>query len=286
MVISNLSMISDFDRTLEQLFLLEFGNPLPFDLSFAIPDKNFKPLSQTRSTLNCYLYEINEDRELRNIEPILRHNSDGTIDRLPAPIRVKLSYCITAWSPAQATPGSEPELDEHTLLSLVIQVLLKYPLLPASILQGSLVGQEPIPYSTTILPDSSKSTSDFWSAIGGQLRPSLDHKVTVALPYQLPVTGPMAITLSLGMEGDRPFYTIGGIVWDANMPPRPVASAWVRLDQTGQVSVSDEYGRFRFEHIAAGNYTLMVRAVGFREGSRTISVPAQSGLYDVNLSVL
>ncbi len=122
MVISNLSVISDLDRTLEQLFLLEFGNPLTFDLSFALPDKNFKPLSQTRSTLNCYLYEINEDRELRNIEPILRRNADGTIDRLPAPTRVKLSYCITAWSPAQATPAGGPELDEHTLLSLALQV--------------------------------------------------------------------------------------------------------------------------------------------------------------------
>jgi hypothetical protein len=292
MVVSSLSVISDLDRTLEQLFLLEFGDPLPFDLSFALPDKDFKPFSQARSTLNCYLYEINEDRELRNIEPILRRNVDGTIDRLPAPIRVKLSYCVTAWSPAQATPGGGPELDEHTLLSLVLQVLLKHPLLPASILQGSLVGQEPLPYATTIMPDSSKATSDFWSSIGGQLRPSLDYKVTVALPYQSLVSGPMAITLSLGLAGDRPFYPIGGIVWDANTPPRPVASAWVRLDQTspavagtGQISVSDEHGRFLFERIAAGNYTLTVRAVGFQEGSRPISVPAQSGLYDVNLKV-
>ncbi len=286
MVISNLSVISDLDRTLEQLFLLEFGNPLTFDLSFALPDKNFKPLSQTRSTLNCYLYEINEDRELRNIEPILRRNADGTIDRLPAPTRVKLSYCITAWSPAQATPAGGPELDEHTLLSLALQVLLKYSLLPASILQGSLVGQEPLPYTTTILPDTSKATSDFWSAIGGQLRPSLEYKVTIALPYQPPVSGPMITTLGLGLVGDRLFYTIGGTIWDANTPPRPVASAWVRLDQTGQTYVSDENGRFLIERIAAGNYTLTVRAVGFQEGSRSISVPTQSGFYDVNLTPL
>jgi len=284
MGVSNLSVISDFDRTLEQLFLLEFGNPLPFDLSFALPDKNFKPLSQTRSTLNCYLYEINEDRELRTNEPILRRNADGTIDRLPAPTRVKLSYCITAWSPAQATPGGGPELDEHTLLSLVLQVLLKYPLLPATALQGSLKDQEPLPYATTILPDTSKATSDFWGAIGGQLRPSLEYKATIAIPHQQPVSGPMVITLNLGLVGDRPFYIIGGTVRDANTSSRPVVAAWVRLDQTGQVSVSDEQGRFLIERIAAGNYTLTVRANGFREGSRAISVPAQSGLYDINLT--
>ena len=286
MVISNLTVISDLDRTLEQLFLLEFGDPLTFDLSFAIPDKNFTPLSKTRSTLNCYLYEINEDRELRSVEPILRRNADGTIDRLPAPTRVKLSYCITAWSPAQATPGGGPEMDEHTLLSLVLQVLLKYPLLPSQALQGSLAGQELLPYTTIILPDSSKATSDFWSAIGGQLRPSLEYKVTIALPYQQPANGPMVTAISLGLAGDSPFYTIGGTVWDANTPPNPVASAWVRLNQTGQAYVTDENGRFLIERIPAGNYTLTVRAVGFQEGSRSVSVPAQTGLYDVNLKPL
>ncbi|HZR41104.1 MAG TPA: Pvc16 family protein [Ktedonobacteraceae bacterium] len=283
---SSLSVISDLDKTLEQLFQLEFGNPLPVDLSFSLPDKNFKPLSQSKSTLNCYLYEINEDRELRSNEPILRRNADGTIDRLPPPVRVKLSYCITAWSPAQATPGGGPEMDEHTWLSLALQVLLKYPLLPASILQGSLGKQEPLPYTTTILPDSSKATSDFWSAIGGQLRPSLEYKVTIALPYQQPATDPMVTTLGLGLTGDQPFYTIGGTVWDTKASPGPIASAWVRLDQTGQVAVSDELGRFLFEHIAAGNYSLTVRAVGFQEGKRTISVPAQSRLFDVSLKPL
>lgn len=284
MVINNLTVISDLDKTLEELFLLEFGDPLTFDLSFALPDRNFKPPSQTRSTLNCYLYEINEDRELRNLEPILRRNPDGTIDRLPAPTRVKLSYCVTAWSPAQETPGAGPEFDEHALLSQALQVFLKYPLLPASTLQGSLVGQEPLPYTTIILPDSSKATSDFWSAIGGQLRPSLEYKVTVSLPYQPVVSGPMVTTLNLGLVGDQPFYTIGGTIWDANTPPSPIVAAWVRLDQTGQISVSDEDGHFLIERIAAGNYTLTARAVGFQEGSRIITVPTQSGSYDMHLT--
>ncbi|GHO83193.1 Pvc16 family protein [Dictyobacter formicarum] len=285
-VVSNLTVISDLDRTLEQLFLLEFGNPLDFDLSFAIPDKDFTPLSKTRSTLNCYLYEINEDRELRSVEPIFHRNADGTIDRLPAPTRIKLSYCITAWSPAQATPGAGPEMDEHTLLSLVLQVLLKYPLLPSQALQGSLVGQEPLPYTTIILPDSSKATSDFWSAIGGQLRPSLEYKVTIALPYQQPVQGPMVTSISLRLAGDDPFYTIGGTVWDANTPPKPVASAWVRLNQIGHTYVTDEHGCFLIERIQAGNYTLTVRAVGFQEGGRSVNVPAQTHLYDVHLTPL
>jgi hypothetical protein len=287
MVVSNLTVISDLDRTLEQLFQQEFGDPLPFDISFALPNKDFKPFSQTRNTLNCYLYEINEDRELRTIAPTLRRNVDGSIDKIPAPTRVKLSYCITAWSPSQAIPGGGPEMDEHTLLSLVLQVLLKYPLLPAPILQGSLAGQELLPYTTIILPDTSKATSDFWTAIGGQLKPSLEYKVTVALPYQQLISGPMVTTLGFDLVGgDRRFYSIGGTIWDAHTPPQPVLSAWVRLDPIGHITDSDVNGRFLIEGIMTGNYMLTVRAVGFQEGSRPISVPEQSGLYDVHLNVL
>ena len=62
MALSGQTVISDLDKTLKQLFQSEFGTSLPFDLSFAIPDKNFTPVSKTHTTLDCYLYEINEDR--------------------------------------------------------------------------------------------------------------------------------------------------------------------------------------------------------------------------------
>ena len=62
-------MISDLDRTLEQLLRKEFGAPLPFDLSYAIPDKSFTPVSNSRSTLDCYLYDIRENTELRGLDP-------------------------------------------------------------------------------------------------------------------------------------------------------------------------------------------------------------------------
>lgn len=36
-------MISYFARTLDAILEREFGTPLPFDLSFAMPDKEFLP---------------------------------------------------------------------------------------------------------------------------------------------------------------------------------------------------------------------------------------------------
>jgi hypothetical protein len=286
MALSGQTVISDLDKTLKQLFQSEFGTTLPFDLSFAIPDKNFTPMSQKQTTLDCYLYEINEDRELRSVAPMLQRNIDGTIDKELPPARIKLSYCITAWSPAQPTPDGEPQLDEHTLLSQVLEVLLKYPVLPAGILQGTLDGQDPLPCTTVVLPDTSKSTSDFWSAIGGQLRPSIDYKVTVSLTYQTPSKGPMVTTMVTSFGSEGPFYTIGGTVRDSRTPPNALASAWVRVNETGQTYVTDDAGQFLISQIAAGNYTLAVRAVGFKEGGRSIQVPQPDGLYDVSLTLL
>ncbi len=230
MALSGQTVISDLDKTLKQLFQSEFGTTLPFDLSFAIPDKNFTPVSKTQTTLDCYLYEINEDRELRSVAPIVQRNIDGTIDKTLPPPRIKLSYCITAWSPAQPTPDGEPQLDEHTLLSQVLEVLF--------------------------------------------------------LTYQAPSTGPMVTTMVTSFGSEGPFYTIGGTVRDSNKPPNALASAWVRVNESGQTYVTDEEGQFLISQIAAGNYTLTVRVVGFKESGRSIQVPQPDGLYDVSLTPL
>ncbi len=282
-------MISDFDRTLEQLLEQEFGTPLPFDLSFAMPDKDFAPISSDKNTLNCYLYDIGEDRELRSVEPIVRHNSDGTVETSPAPARIKLSYCITAWSPAQTTPSIAPELDEHRLLSQALAVLLKNAVLPADLLVGLLAGQEPPLPTSVVMPSDMKSTSEFWNAIGGQLRPSLDYSVTISLAYLSALVGPMVTTKVTTYEPDPQlnradeWIQIGGYVLDNATSPNPIANAWVLLTETGQTEITDEAGRFTFSRLRRGIYTLRVRATGFQEGSRPIQVPAPSGEYNVQL---
>jgi hypothetical protein len=303
MALSGQTVISDLDKTLKQLFQSEFGTTLPFDLSFAIPDKNFRPVSQKQTTLDCYLYEINEDRELRSVAPIVQRNIDGTIDKTLPPARIKLSYCITAWSPAQPTPDGEPQLDEHALLSQVLEVLLKYPTLPAAVLQGTLAGQDPLPLTTVVLPDTSKSTSDFWSAIGGELRPSIDYKVTVSLMYKAPSTGPMVTNIQANfvqiidpqtqVANSRPFYTIGGTVRDSGTLPNPIPSAWVLASVTGQKSgqmaVTDTEGNFVLDGLASGTYTLTARATNYKDGGITVNVPPVQGgsyLYDIVLSSL
>ena len=282
-------MIDDLDRTVEKLLQMELGSPLPFDLSFAIPNKDFVPISATRNTINCYLYDIRENRELRTVAPYLVRQPGGQVQRKYPPERVQASYCITAWSPALVTPAITPTQDEHKLLADVLRALLRYPELPAAALIGTLDGQQPPLPTVVIQPDATKIVNDFWTAIGGQLRPSLDYRITLSLDYRAAVSGPMVTTQistfrqsDIGGPADERIQ-IGGQVLDAKVPPNPVPNAWVRLDATGQTVISDSEGRFVLQNVTRGAHVLRVRAVGFADATTPISVPDVFGNYNVTL---
>lgn len=288
-------MIDDLDRSLQKLIEIEFGKPLPFDLSFAIPDKNFKPVSIQRSTLNCYLYDIRENRELRDVGRYAEPRPGGMYAIDSPPCRVKASFCITAWSPATATPGVDPYLDEHNLLAAVLRALLRYPEFPPMALVGTLVGQALSMPTIVAQPDAARNTGDFWNAIGGQLRPSIEYSVTISLDYRAVDEGTLASSVTSRTServGDRlsaPFdtrYAIGGTVWSNSTPNVPVPDAWVRVDQTGELAVADASGRFTMQRMPPGNYTLTVRASGFKQGSKMLAVPLQAGSFDVILDPL
>jgi len=282
-------VIDDLDRTVEKLLQLELGSPLPFDLTFAIPNKAFAPVSAVRNTLDCYLYDLRENRELRTTAPYFERMPGGRVQKKYPAERVQASYCITAWSPAMATGGISPPLDEHKLLADVLRVLLRYPELPGSVLAGTLIGQQP-PLSTVVIqPDATKIVNDFWTAIGGELRPSLDYRVSLSLDYRDLVSGPMVTTqISAFTQWDpasapEERIQIGGQVADSAVPPQPVPNAWVRLDSNGAMAVSDTDGRFVFQGVTRGAHVLRVRAVGFTDSVRNIQVPEPSGDYNVTL---
>jgi hypothetical protein len=265
---------------------MEFGGVLPFDLSFAPPNKDFTPVSGAQNTLNCYLYDIREDRELRQTKPYLDRKPDGTFSKKYPPARVRAAYCITAWSPAAVTVGVAPSLDEHKLLSDVLRVLLKYPEFPSTALVGVLTGQQPPMPTIVIMPEVDKIVSDFWTAVGGQLRPSIDYRVTLSLDFMDVATGPIVtsrfttfVQSDVGGPVDE-WIQIGGFVIDSATPPNPQPNSWVRLDTTGQTLVADAAGRFVFAGVTRGAHTIHARA-GFRDGSRTINVPEPAGDYNV-----
>ncbi|MFD4633088.1 DUF4255 domain-containing protein [Streptomyces sp. NPDC058284] len=127
-------------------------------------------------TLNSYLYDIREDVARRERGAYAERGPDGTVLRRRQPPRwFRLSYLLTAWT-------NRPE-DEHRLLSAALGTLLAHELLPPDDLPAALAALSvTLPLSVAVPPPESRSIADIWSALGGELKPSLDVVITVPFP--------------------------------------------------------------------------------------------------------
>src|SRR4029079_5596561 len=88
--------------------------------------------------LALFLFDSRGNLGLRSNEPRLERRGFEAVLRQP-PRRIDCSYLVTAWP----VGGPELALQEHRLLSQVLQLLSRLPTIPASFLQGSLAGQAP-----------------------------------------------------------------------------------------------------------------------------------------------
>lgn len=172
-------MIRDLDDTIQAL--LEGGAAPDSELkrakiSFDLPDARWRGGLDVPLTVNCYLYDVRENREMRTHEPIVVRSADRPrAARVSPPVRIDCAYCITAWSYANAV------LEEHRLLSQVLLTLLRNPTIPRSALKGSLAQQLP-PYPLVIASqDGVKNQPEFWTALDQRLKPSLNYVVTLAM---------------------------------------------------------------------------------------------------------
>ena len=183
-------MIDDLDRTMQMLL----ENELPSDLvsqitiSFATPDDQFPPASVTLPAVDLFLYDVRENRELRDNDWIVERSSDGSTTKRRPPVRVECSYLVTAWASDSSTT---PALDEHRLLSEVMQVLLRHPTIPPAALQGSLQGQSPPLPAVTLQPGRLQSLGEFWQALGGKPKAALNYTVTFGVEVHAPVEAPV-----------------------------------------------------------------------------------------------
>jgi hypothetical protein len=179
-------MIDDLDRTVEELLKRELAPALveQVAISFAAPDSDFPPSSVTLPAVDLFLYDIRENLELRRSGWIVEHNDDGTATKRHAPVRVDCSYLITAWASESSTSRA---LDEHRLLSEVMKVLIRHPMIPEVLLQGTLKGQEPPLPSSTLQPGRLQSVAEFWQALGGKPKAALNYTVTIGVVPDQPI---------------------------------------------------------------------------------------------------
>jgi hypothetical protein len=196
-------LFDDLDATLARLLERE----LPVErvtISFAAPDDQFPPSGVTLPAIAFFLYDIRENRELRADRWERDTRPDGMVTRARKPVRIDCSYLITAW-PSEST--TDPAADEHRLLGEVMKVLLRHPRIPEEYLYGELVGQEP-PVPTRFLAESQlHSLGEFWQAMGGKPKATLQYGVTVGLDIFEPVDVGPQVTESAVRVGLRPTRT-------------------------------------------------------------------------------
>jgi hypothetical protein len=74
---------------------------------------------------------------------------------------------VTAWT-------QRPE-DEHRLLAGLLGCFVRHEILPPELLVGSLADPPlPVYLNVALPPTADRSLADIWSALGGELKPSLD----------------------------------------------------------------------------------------------------------------
>jgi hypothetical protein len=168
-------VIHDVDESLRALAERDIINGAGAEVAFDAPTRDWATRRNT-PTLNFYLYEIREDLERRFSQYEERRDDEGLVaERKLPPRRFKLCYLVTAWT-------QRPE-DEHRLLSTVISCFIRFDALPIDVLRGELATQDyPVRVTVGLPLPAERSISDVWSALGGELKPSLDLIVTA--PFQ------------------------------------------------------------------------------------------------------
>ena len=254
------------------------------DVSFITPEKSYTQKLQGESAVNLFLYEVKENRELREPGPTTRHNNRGSV-RCRAPLRVDCAFMVTAWSKAQV----EPEKVSHNILGLAFNWLSRFPVIPDEyLLAGGLQGQIYAPPTMVAQMDGAKSAGEFWHALGIPPRPYFNLLVTLTMDLDQHIEDSLVTTMASNYSAGQAAageerLIIGGTVRD----PRgdPVPDAWVLLEQLNKTQITDGAGRFIFEDVTRGTaLTLRTRARGYQDADRPIEIPSATGEYDIQLS--
>jgi hypothetical protein len=266
------TMLADLDETLRQLLKRELADH-GFDgvqIAFEAPTREWAA-TLTAPTVDLFLYDLREALKRRPVEWTTRRENGRAHDVRP-PLRLEVSYAVTAWTRTVE--------DEHRLLSQVLAVLFAYYKLPEPALHGTLAnGSQRFPLETTIGHPRSEGKADFWSAVGGQYKASLDYVVLASCEAgTLVERGPDVESRSVrvGRMDDvrsaiEERHTLVGRVCDE--AGDPVAGTWVVLPDAAAWAVTDDDGRFRFDGVVPGRHRCVARGPAGGGGESEADVP-------------
>jgi hypothetical protein len=265
-------MLGELNTCLRQL-LRERGliDGRDVDIEFDPPVKHWAG-ALVRPTLNLFLFDIQENTELRETGlQTTRANGRG-VHRMP-PRRFDLRYMVSAITSDVA--------DEHLLLWRSLLTLMKYQTLPPELLPGSIraVG---VPVTTKVSkPDDAPRALDVWSALEAPPRPALIYVVTAPVDLEIAIDAPLVLTRTVRYGRTREpagvelGTHIGGVVRDRS--GAPVAGATVALAASARGgSPTDAEGQFVLTGVPIGSVDLRVERPGKSPRTLKIEIPSES----------
>ncbi|MBS9442831.1 DUF4255 domain-containing protein [Photorhabdus heterorhabditis] len=160
-------------NTVLSQYLNTNGNKI--DIRFDLPEINS---IQSEPTVSVFLYDINEDLQLRSAEP--RRYNPATSTLLPGWVNINCHYLITYWdankpSSDSSSPDSRPNNQAAQVMTRILNALIN---------NRQLAG---IPGAyTRIIPqqENLNSLGNFWQALGNRPRLSLMYSITVPMKLQ------------------------------------------------------------------------------------------------------
>ena len=214
-------MISEVDDALRALVRTDaLDGSTDVDVVLDAPTKDWAA-RRNAPTVNLYLYDIREDLRRRENGWMERVSNGQVVSRQPIPRYFKLSYLVTAWT-------QRPE-DEHRLLANLMRCFLHYDAMPDELLPTTAVDGRTVRLTVGLPPPEDRAFADVWTALGGELKPSLDVVVIAPMdigmprPAGPPVTGGASVSMSDTVHGGED----QGV--HKHTAPMPSAAAMERL---------------------------------------------------------
>jgi hypothetical protein len=194
-------VIAEVDDAVRTLVRGDALDGTDVEVVFDAPTKDWAA-RRNAPTVNMYLYDIREDMRRRERGLVNEYDQRGfVVSRQLPPRHFRLSYLVTAWT-------QRPE-DEHRLLSALLSCFVRHDSIPDTMLTGPLRLGLPVALTVALPPPEDRSFADVWSALGGELKPSLDLVVSAPIdtgqryPAGPPVEQPPVVAVADRMGGAR-----------------------------------------------------------------------------------
>lgn len=166
-------MIHELDETIRQI-LIDRGklNGNEIDIEFDQPTGEWSA-TLSRPTINCWLYDIRENTELRANMQLRTVRENGKAKRVSPALRFDLSYLVTAWT--------RKVDDEHRLLWRALGAMASIRVLDPEECIGSLCNQPfKIPIKVAQGTAAVSTLAELWGVLDNQMRAGFNFVATLA----------------------------------------------------------------------------------------------------------